>query len=73
MDRNLEIALVSSALAVVCAYGLRQRLREGYTQFGWKRIDRREDPAGFWAFMLIAGLCEAAFVGMAVVYFVAWL
>jgi hypothetical protein len=73
MDRNLEIALVSATLAIICAYALRQRLAEGYGQIRSKRINRQDAAAGFWTIMLFLGLCEALFIGMAVVYFMAWL
>jgi hypothetical protein len=73
MDRNLQIALVSSALAVVWGYGLRQRLRIGDTQIQFKMIYRRDNPGTFWTIMIFVGIIEVAFVGMAVTYFAAWL
>jgi hypothetical protein len=73
MDRDLEIALVSGALAIVWAYALRLRLREGYVQFQWKQITRADDPAGYWTIILILGMFEVSFVSLAVVKFAVWL
>ena len=73
MDRNLQIALVAAALAIICGYGLSQRLRIGDTQIQFKMIYRRDNPGAFWAIMAVSVIFEAVFVGMAVVYFAAWL
>jgi hypothetical protein len=73
MDRDLEIAAVSAALAIVWAYALKLRLREGYVQFRWKQITRTDDPASYWTIILVLGLFEAAFVSLAVVKSAEWL
>lgn len=69
MDRNLEIALVSSALAIAWGYNLKLRLHEGYVKIGFRLITKADNPRAFWAIMLFLGLVEAGFVALAVVYF----
>lgn len=71
MDRDLEIALVSSALVVAWGYALRLCLREGDGR--WLPIGRQDHPAAFWAIMLVLGMAEAGFVGLALMSFAAWL
>jgi hypothetical protein len=73
MDRHLEIALVSSALAIVWGYGFRLRLQEGYALFIWKPVNRNDNPAVFWTIMLLLGMGEALFIVLALMNFAAWL
>jgi hypothetical protein len=73
MDRNLQIALVSGALAILWGYGLRERLKRGDTQVQFKWITRRDHPGAFWSLMIVIATVEAAFIGMAVTYLAAWL
>jgi hypothetical protein len=69
MDRNLQIALVAAALAILYGYALREQLRRDDPRF--KTISRR--PATFWAIMIVLWTIEAGFIGMALMYFAAWL
>jgi hypothetical protein len=73
MDRHLEIAFVSGALAVAWAFIFRLRLREGYTRIKELTVLQQDKLGQFWTVMLFLGLIEAGFVGLAVVNFVAWL
>jgi len=73
MDRNLQIALVSGALAILCGYALGERLRQGDTQIKFVMITRRDSPRTFWTIMLALGIMEVAFIGMTLMYFAAWL
>jgi hypothetical protein len=73
MDRNLQIALVSGALAIICGYALGERLRQGDTQIQFIMVTRRGSPKTFWTIMLALGIIETAFIGMTLMYFAAWL
>lgn len=73
MDHNLEIALVSGALAVAWGYNLRLRLHEGYTKIIVRLITKAENPRAFWTIMLLLALIEAGFVALAVVHVAFWL
>lgn len=73
MDRNLQIVVVSAGLAIVCGYVLRACLRDGSVLVIRKRIAQKENPGGYWTVMILLGLVEATFVGLAVAYSVAWL
>ena len=73
MNRDLEIALVSGALAIVWGYALQLRLREGFVQPIWKPITRQNNPSAFWTVMLFGALGEVVFVGLAVTHLMAWL
>jgi hypothetical protein len=69
LDRHLEITLVSGALTVVWGYALQLCLREGR----WLPVTRKDNPAGFWTVMLVLGMAEAGFIGLALMNFAAWL
>jgi hypothetical protein len=73
MNRDLEIALVSGALAIFWGYALQLRLREGFVQPIWKPITRQNNPCAFWTVMLFGALGEVVFVGLAVTHFLTWL
>lgn len=73
MDRHLEIALVSGALAIVWAVAFKLRVRDGHTQPTWLRITRRDNPGRYWSVMLMLWIVEAGFIGLAVVNVMAWL
>ena len=71
LDRRLEIALISSALAIAWGLVYRQRLREGHVWI-WRRISRGDNPSLFWSAMIILALPEVVFVGLAVADFFNW-
>ena len=71
MDRNLEIALISSALVIAWGYALRLCLHEGDGR--WLPISKQHHPAAFWSVMLVLGMAEAGFIGLALMSFAAWL
>jgi len=73
MNRDLEIALVSGALAIFWGYALQLRLKEGFVQPIWKPITRQNNPSAFWTVMLFGVLGEVVFVGLAVTHLLTWL
>lgn len=73
MDRHLAIALTSAALAFFFGLGLRWRIREGYTEFEFQRITKRDNPRTFWTIMAVLAAIDVVLVWMAIYYFVAWL
>lgn len=73
MNEDLQIVVVSGGLAIVCGYILRACLREGSVLLPWTRIAKKESPGGYWTVIILLGLLEATFVGVAIVNFVAWL
>ena len=73
MDRNLTIALLFAALAVVWGYSLFLRLREGYVQLFYRNVCRKDEPGAYWALVAVLFALEFVFVGFAVRFLVAWL
>ena len=73
MERHLEITVVAGALAIVCGYAFRERLRDGDTQIQFKMIYRKDNPGTFWTIMIMLGVIEAGFVGLAIVNLATWL
>src|SRR6185437_6122701 len=52
MDRRLEIALVSGALAILCGYALLERLRRGRGRIQGNAISGKSQSSLFWAAMI---------------------
>ena len=68
MDRQLQIALVSAALALAWGYALRLQLR------GTRLlpISRQDMPGLFWCVMIVLAVVEAGFVALAIMSFGGW-
>lgn len=71
MDRQLQIALVSTALAIAWGYALQLRLRGTAPQ--WVPISRQGTPGLFWCLMIVLAVVEAGFVALAFISFAGWM
>jgi len=72
ISRELEIAVVSAALVVLMAYGLRNVIKTGETMLVLTRIRRADAPQDFWGVVGLAALCIGGLAVLSIVYLFRW-